>query len=117
MTPTSPLTNPPMDPIQQADVSTIHKWLGNDQAVLIDVREPHEFDAMHIPGAIHIPLSQFDVNALPKGEGKHMVFYCAMGMRSQSVADQLIENNIIDTAVNMVGGIQAWSAAGYPLES
>ncbi len=103
--------------VEQADVTTIRDWLNSDQAVLIDVREPHEFDAAHIPGAVHIPLSQFDVNALPTAGGKNMVFYCAMGMRSQSVADHLVSNGIIDAATNMAGGIQSWSVAGYPLES
>ena len=108
--------------VEQAEVSAIHDWLAKDQAVLIDVREPHEFDAAHIPGAIHIPLSQFDVKMLPvtdgkQMDGKHLVFYCAMGMRSQSVADQLLANGIIEAAVNMVGGIQSWSVAGYPLEN
>ena len=102
--------------VEQVEVSAIQGWLDKDQAVLVDVREPHEYDAAHIPGAIHIPLSRFDVNALPPTDGKHLVFYCAMGMRSQSVADQLLANGIISSAVNMVGGIQSWSVAGYPLE-
>ena len=104
-------------PVEQADVSTIRGWQDNDQAVLIDVREPHEYAAAHISGAIHMPLSQFDVKALPEAGDKHMVFYCAMGMRSQSVAEHLISNGIIDSAVNMIGGIQDWSVSGYPLES
>lgn len=103
--------------VEQADVATIRDWLDSDQAVLVDVREPHEFDAAHIPGAVHIPLSNFDVNALPTADGKNMVFYCAVGMRSQSVADHLVANGIIDCAANMAGGIQSWSIAGYPLES
>ena len=104
--------------VEQADVATIHDWLDKDQVVLVDVREPHEFSAAHIAGAHHMPLSNFDVRALPPAEnGKHLVFYCAMGMRSQSVADQLVINGIVKAAVNMAGGIQAWSMAGYPLES
>lgn len=103
--------------VEQADVDTVHDWISDDQAVLIDVRETHEFDAGHIADAIHIPLSNFDINALPSPTDKHLVFYCAVGMRSQAVADQLMTNGIVEAAINMAGGIQAWSMAGYPLKT
>jgi len=104
-------------PVQQADVATVQTWRDNEEAVLIDVREDHEFEAAHIPGAIHMPMSRFDVNALPDPGDKHLIFYCAMGMRSQSVAEQLVANGVIGDAVNMTGGIGAWSESNYPLES
>lgn len=102
-------------PVTHVDVSTVHTWLESDEAVVVDVREDHEYAAGHIAGATHIPLSQFDVNALPAADGKNLVFYCAVGMRSQSVAEQLVANGIINDAVNMSGGINAWSQANYPL--
>ncbi len=103
--------------VEQADVDTIHTWVSGGEAVLIDVREHHEYAAGHIADSLHIPLSNFDINALPSSDGKHMVFCCAVGMRSQAVADQLMANGIVDNAINMAGGIQAWSMAGYPLET
>lgn len=102
--------------IQQADVATVRAWHENNEAVMIDVREDHEYEASRIPGAVHIPMSRFDVNELPVTDGKHLVFYCAMGMRSNAIAEQLFVNGIIDECVNMTGGISAWFEAQYPLE-
>jgi len=50
--------------------------------LLIDVREPHEFEDGHIPGSISMPLSTFDPDALPVGEGKRIVFSCRTGGRT-----------------------------------
>lgn len=104
-------------PVTHADIATIKTWLDSGEAVAVDVREDHEYEASHIADAIHIPKSRFDINALPDANAKTLVFYCAMGMRSQSVAEQLVANGIIDDAVNMSGGLSAWMEANYPLET
>ncbi len=56
--------------------------LKNGTVLLIDVREPHEFDAGHIPGAILMPLSIFEACDLPKPESKRIIFSCRTGVRS-----------------------------------
>lgn len=55
-------------------------------AILIDVREPHEFKSGHIPGAKNLPLSQLSsrMNELPKD--KPVFVYCQSGMRSKRAA-------------------------------
>ena len=62
------------------DRETIKEGLREGAFVLVDVREPHEFAAGHIPGAVSHPLSSFDPSVLP--EGKRIVFSCAAGVRS-----------------------------------
>ena len=57
------------------DREAIKQGLREGSIVLVDVREPHEFAAGHIPGAVSQPLSTFDPSALP--EGKRVVFSCA----------------------------------------
>lgn len=76
-------------------------------ALLIDVREPHEFKAGHIPGAKNLPLSQLQSkwNELP--EGKPVLVYCQSGMRSKRAAAMLRRKGIADI-VNLQGGIMAW---------
>ena len=50
------------------DAITVQKWLDDDQAILVDVREADEFQDEHIPGAVPFPLSRFDATALPRNE-------------------------------------------------
>jgi rhodanese-related sulfurtransferase len=56
--------------------------LSDGSVVLIDVREPHEFKAGHIPGAILMPLSVFEADELPDVKGKRVIFSCRSGVRS-----------------------------------
>ena len=107
-----------MNDVEQIDVQTIAAWVDAGEAVIIDVRESQEHAMMHVPGSLHIPMSDFNPGALPKiSDNHHLVFMCAVGQRSQAVASQLLAGNYISSAVNMVGGIQAWQIAGFPVSS
>jgi rhodanese-related sulfurtransferase len=80
---------------------------------LIDVREPNEFAAEHIAGAINQPLSTFDPDALPVAAGKTVVLQCAGGKRSGMALDRCATAQAaIDT--HLGGGLAAWKAAGLP---
>jgi rhodanese-related sulfurtransferase len=80
-------------------------------AVLIDVREPAEFDAEHIEGAKLFPLSTFDPNRLPKDVP--LIFNCGIGKRSaMAVARTQHSGYAHDT--HLAGGLAAWKAAGLP---
>lgn len=83
-------------------------------ALVVDVREPHEFAAGHIPGAINLPLSGFTPAALPPADGRKLVLNCAAGGRS---ARALAACEAARTSVDghLAGGIGAWAAAGLPL--
>src|SRR5919205_532041 len=95
------------------DRETVKQGLGDGSIVLVDVREPHEFAAGHIPGAISHPLSSFDPSALP--EGKRIVFSCAAGVRSVRAieAAQAAGREIRE---HYKGGFKDWAAAGEPVE-
>ncbi len=94
----------------------IKSWVDAGTAVLIDVREDQELMEARIPGAIHLPLSRFDPQALPAVDGKRVAFLCAHGIRSQQVGAYLVANGLLDEAYNVTGGIAAWAAAGLPYE-
>ena len=78
---------------------------------LIDVREPGEYDAERIPGAMLFPLSTFDPHALPKNVD--IIFQCGTGKRSAMAAAKAQAGGLRHTA-HLAGGIQAWKAAGLP---
>lgn len=97
------------------DRDEVKRGLANGSMVVIDVREPHEFAAGHIPGSVSHPLSRFDAAALPVGQGKRIVFSCAAGVRSVR-AIELAQAAGLDMREHYKGGFKDWSAAGEPVE-
>ncbi|MBO6544478.1 MAG: rhodanese-like domain-containing protein [Alphaproteobacteria bacterium] len=79
--------------------------------VLIDVREPREFAAERIHGALNFPLSTFDPTYLPTG-GPTIVFQCGTGKRSAMAADKASVHLGGETA-HLAGGITAWKQDGH----
>lgn len=81
--------------------------------VLVDVREPAEFAAERIHGALNFPLSTFDPAALPVGGERRVVLQCGSGKRSAMAAARCrAEGVAIDE--HLAGGIQAWKAHRLP---
>jgi len=81
--------------------------------LLIDVREPVEFDVERIPGALLFPLSSFDPPALPTDGSRRVAFHCGSGKRSLAAAEAWRDAGHADAA-HMGGGITAWISAGLP---
>jgi sulfur-carrier protein adenylyltransferase/sulfurtransferase len=80
--------------------------------VLIDVRNPNEFEIGRIPGSVLIPLSEIeDGQGVAKvkelAEGKELYIHCKMGGRSAKALQVLAANGVHGT--NVKGGINAWS--------
>ena len=78
--------------IDEVDPAAVHEQVGNG-AVIIDVREPEEWAAGHIPGAIHVPKSYFEsrIEGAVPDRTDHVVLYCASGNRSAYAARTLQE--------------------------
>ena len=80
---------------------------------LVDCREPYEWEAGRIEGAIHIPL-----NAIMAGGGadldpaKPVVVVCRMGNRSE-LATMMLQARGFE-AYNLEGGMEAWAREGLP---
>ena len=89
----------------------VHELLQTRQAVLIDVREPGEFEAERIPGALLFPLSGFDPHCLPLENGRRIIFQCGTGRRSALAARQVLALGHTE-ATHLAGGISAWKRAG-----
>lgn len=95
--------------------ATVHDWIENNQALLVDVRETSEFDKEHIPGALLLPLSVFDPELFPTIKDKKVVLHCAVGKRSESAGKMLINEGFTDI-IHMTGGIEEWKKEGFETE-
>jgi len=86
-------------------------------AVLLDVREPKEYEGGRLPKAIHIPLSQLSGRGqeLAKLTGRPVIVYCERGNRSRMAGGQLAKQGFGDL-YNLAGGFRAWQGAGLPVE-
>lgn len=99
--------------IQDLDPADVARWLAEGAITLVDVREPAEYAAERIHGALLYPLSTFDPRALPESEKRKIVFHCGTGIRSaKAVAACEAAGLPIDS--HMKGGLKAWKAAGLP---
>jgi rhodanese-related sulfurtransferase len=85
----------------------VARGLEDGSILLVDVREPHEFAAGHIPGSVSFPLSTFDPAALPESEGRRIVFSCAAGVRSVH-AIQVAQAAGLDLREHYRGGFKDW---------
>lgn len=83
-------------------------------SVLIDVREQDEWDAVHVPQATLIPLSEFQARYTEMPKDKEIVLICAGGVRSAQAAQFAAQYGY--TVANLEGGINAWMADGLPVE-
>ncbi len=79
-----------------------------DDFVLIDVREPHEYQIARIPGAKLIPLGELPKHLNELDANADIVAHCKSGGRSQKAVD-LLKQNGFKNVRNMTGGITAWS--------
>ena len=84
-----------------------------DGAFVLDVREPFEYVAGHVPGAELLPMAQVhtQLDELPKGEPVYVI--CASGNRSNTAASWLREAGI--NALSVAGGTGGWASEGRPL--
>ena len=81
----------------------------NESVFLLDVREPSEYDIVHLEGAQLIPLNTVPhhIDSLP--DDQEIVVYCHHGTRSLYATAYLHQNGFTD-AKNLIGGIDQWAA-------
>jgi molybdopterin/thiamine biosynthesis adenylyltransferase/rhodanese-related sulfurtransferase len=86
--------------------------------VIVDVREQHEFEEGHIPGAVHVPRGHLEsrIEGASADRSAPMVLYCASGNRSALAADTLERQLGYENVESMTGGITLWKDRGYDVE-
>lgn len=82
-------------------------------ALLVDVREADEWQAGHVPWAVHLPLSALGGPLPPDVAGRPLVLVCRSGNRSRQAAELLVAQGI--EAVDVMDGMIEWARAGLPL--
>jgi rhodanese-related sulfurtransferase len=82
-------------------------------ALVVDVRRTFEWNRVHIPGAVHIPLEALPQRCPELPDDRLLIAFCTGGLRSAGAANLLVENGF--EAVNMSGGLIHWRAAGGQL--
>jgi len=87
----------------------------SDGARVLDVREPDEWEAGHIAGAVHIPLGDVPARVGEIAGDDDLVVVCRSGGRSARAVAWLRRSGI--DAINLDGGMGAWVAAGRPMVS
>jgi hydroxyacylglutathione hydrolase len=81
---------------------------------VVDVRGRSEWDAGHLPGAVHIPLPELAGRLGELPADRPLVVQCAAGGRSM-IAASLLQAHGVDGVVNLAGGYSAWLKAGLPI--
>jgi len=81
--------------------------------VVVDVREDREWDAGHIPGAVHVGrgVLERDAEALWPDPSTAIVLYCGGGYRSALAADAMQRLGFTEV-LSLAGGVRTWQAAG-----
>ena len=97
---------------------TLNEWMNEADVILIDVREPNEFDYERIKGGLLVPLSTVAFDKLNL-KGKHrIVFQCRSGKRSQLACEKIFEDIPEEMELySLKDGILGWKEAGFPVLS
>lgn len=100
---------------REVEPAALNAMIRANSALVVDVREADEFAAGHIPGAVNMPLSTFNPQAVPDSRGREVVLSCLGGKRSGMALDKCrAAGAAIET--HLAGGFGAWKSAGLPIE-
>lgn len=104
--------------IRETDVHEINSRQKQRQSFhLVDVREDNEWNAGHLPGAIHLGkgIIERDIEKKIPDHNAEIVLYCGGGFRSALAADNLQKMGYTNV-ISMDGGYRVWKESGYALE-
>lgn len=90
--------------------------INREDAIVVDVREPHEYSTGHLPNARHIPTGALEkrLGELEKHRSKPVIVVCHSGNRSTSACNALRKGGF-EKVYNLSGGMLAWEQAGLPV--
>src|SRR4051794_31768110 len=106
------------DKIAEVDPKDVHQNGAGNGAVIVDVREQHEFEESHLPGAVHVPRGHLEsrIEGSAPDRSQRVVLYCASGNRSALAAKTMQEELGYEQVESMRGGITLWKDRGYDIE-
>lgn len=98
---------------EDIDPSELKRRVDEEDAPVVDVREPWEYRMGHVPGAVLIPMNEIPQRVAEIEDGT--VFVCASGNRSGQVCAWLAAQGKNGLA-NLAGGTQGWVMRGHAVE-
>ena len=102
-----------MKQITPAELAAWFADKGRARPLLLDVREPWEFQTCSIAGSFHVPMGEIPSRAGELDPGSDVVVICHHGGRSMQVA-LVLEKNGFDKVHNLAGGVDAWARSVDP---
>ena len=110
-------TKNPQEPFHRITVGEAKQMMENG-AYVVDVRDPHEYQGGHVPGAVLIPVNSVFARREELPKEKKLVFVCAVGQRSALACEMAAAGGFQpDVLYNLEGGTEAWIKAGEPAET
>jgi hydroxyacylglutathione hydrolase len=107
----------PIEMMSQIDVWQLRERLqSGDDGLVLDVRQPKEWNSGHIAGAVHITGAELPKRIDEVPRDRPVATICGSGYRS-SVAASLLQSAGFDDVTNVLGGMNAWQKAGMPTEA
>ena len=94
--------------MRRIDAAQLAVQLEHETPMLLDVREPWEFEICHIDGSVNIPMGQVSRQLEQLQTASEIVVICHHGIRSQQVIIFLQQQSVA-TLVNLDGGVDAWA--------
>jgi rhodanese-related sulfurtransferase len=107
-------TKDPREPFTRISAEEAKEMLSQGAAV-IDVREPHEYNAGHVPGAALIPVNSVYARREELPRDQDVIFVCAIGQRSALAAEMAAAAGLT-RIFNLEGGTESWIKSGEPVD-
>ena len=103
------------EPFSRITVDEAKEMLAGDKVAVIDVREPHEYRAGHVPNAKLIPVATVYARREELPRDRDVIFVCAVGQR-RALACEMAAAVGLTRLYNLEGGTDAWIKAGQPVD-
>jgi len=112
-----PLIGGRWSPTREIGAMEATRLINRRNALMLDVREPKEYEGGRVPNAMHLPGSQLASRGqeLKKLTGRPVIAYCDRGQRSRAAAAALAKLGFTEV-YTLRGGLRAWSEAGLPVD-
>ncbi|PVX27402.1 MAG: hypothetical protein CW716_02460 [Candidatus Bathyarchaeum sp.] len=106
-------------PYTSVDVATANNMITNGtypDLMILDVRTQSEYDEGHLENAVLIPVTELEsrLDEISQHKDSEIIVYCKVGGRSAQ-ASGIHDSNNFTKVFNVLGGIEAWESANYPV--
>ncbi len=104
-------------PVREIGALEATQLINRRDALMLDLREPKEYEGGRVPNAVHLPQSQLASRGdeLKKLTARPVIAYCDRGQRSRAAAAALSKLGFAEV-YTLRGGLRAWTDAGLPVE-